>query len=63
MYRLQDSFIGPGYGFISGECRQGVDKNLTKVPTIRGLINLTKGKRCLLFSEILAGHLPGMSHY
>lgn len=37
--RLPDSFIGVGYGFISDEFNQDVDKNLTKADTIKGMIH------------------------
>lgn len=40
VYRLQDNFIGIGYGFISDEFNQDVDKIL-KVDNIRVMINLT----------------------
>lgn len=44
VYRWWENFIDIGYELISDELKPGVDKNLTKVDTIRGMINLTRSK-------------------
>lgn len=47
-HRLPDSFTGIGYGFVSDEFKQGVNKNPTKVDTIREMINLIGWKKILI---------------
>lgn len=49
-HRLPDSFTGIGYGFVSDEFKQGVNKNPTKVDTIREMINLIGWKKILIIT-------------
>ena len=50
VYRLQDNFIGIGYGFISGEFKQDVDKIL-RVDNIRVMINLTGWEKIFIIHK------------